>query len=499
MRSIRILSILLLFLPTINWSQEAITENILNDEGSFYYINTRDYPVGDKQLPIGVFDSGIGGLTVLDAIVNFDGYNNESLAVGADGEIDFRNEEFIYLADQANMPYGNYSAENKNDLLLEHILKDVQFILGDKYYPSPDSKTFKTDKSPIKALVIACNTATAYGKENIEAFMKEAQLDIKVIGVIDAGVRGSLEKLDRDEDATIAVMATAGTVSSKGYVNTIYEQKNKLGYTGNIEVFQQGGVGIAEAVDEDSDYFDKELTKPRESYKGPDLKGNLKIDKALLDIYNFDYEDFKMLCDAKDTDDCNILQINDAENYVRYHLVSLMEKIRKAKVQQPLKSIILGCTHYPYLTKEIDLVLSELYNYRDKDGNYRYRPFMAEDIQLIDPAVNTALELFQHLKKEKLFNKKGDISNSEFYISVPNKDNPNIKLNEKGDFPYEYKYGRSEGKIQEYVKVVPFSRNSISGDILSRLEFQLPFTYNLIEKFNSSNSKTERLQEEDRI
>lgn len=490
MRPYRFLFILLLFIPTLKYSQEAITNSILNDKESFYYINTTDYPVGEKHLPIGVFDSGIGGLTVLDAIVNFDAYNNETLAPGADGEIDFKKEEFIYLADQANMPYGNYSAENKNALLLEHILKDVQFVLGNKYYPSPDSKTFKTDKSPIKVLVIACNTATAYGKENIEAFMKQAQLNIKVIGVIDAGVRGSLEKLHRDEDATIAVMATAGTVSSKGYVNTIYEQKDKLGYTGNIEVFQQGGVGIAEAVDEDSDYFDKDLTRPRGSYKGPDLEGNLKIDKALLDIYNFDYEDFKMLCDAQGTDDCNILQINDAENYVRYHLVSLMEKIRKADVQQPLKSIILGCTHYPYLTKEINLVLRELYNYQDEDGNYRYRRFMAEDIELIDPAINTALELFQHLKEEELFNEKGKINKSEFYISLPNQDNPNIKLDEKGDFPYEYKYGRTEGEIQEYVKVVPFSKSSISEDILSRLEVQLPFTYNLINEFFTANPRT---------
>ena len=499
MRSSGIFFILFLVLPGFIVAQEAITNSILNDHDSFYYINTKEYPTGVKNLPIGVFDSGIGGLTVLDAIVNFDGYNNATLDPGADGEIDFKKEEFIYLADQANMPYGNYSAENKNSLLLEHILKDVQFILDSKYYPSPDSKTYKKDKSPIKALVIACNTATAYGKENIEAFLKKAQLDIKVIGVIDAGVRGSLENLDPAEDATIAVMATAGTVSSKGYVNTLYEQIKNLGYTGNIEVFQQGGVGIAEAVDEDSDYFDKNLTSPRESYKGPDFKGNLKIDKALLDIYNFDFEDFKMLCDATGSDDCNILQINDAENYVRYHLVSLMEQLRTANVQQPLKSIILGCTHYPYLTAEIEKVLEELYNYKNEKGNYRYRQFMAEEIKLIDPAVNTALELFQFLNQEALFNETGHINNSEFYISVPNRDNNSIRINENGDFPYEYKYGRNEGEIQEYVKVVPFSRRSISKDILSRLDLQLPFTYKLIESFNSANSKTATLETADKI
>src|SRR5690606_13808286 len=108
-------------------------------------------------------------------------------------------------------------AENKNELLKEHIIKDVQFMLGNKYYKSDHAIAPNKDKSHIKALVIACNTATAYGKESIEAFIKNAGLNIKVIGVIDAGVRGALEHLEKDENATIAVMATVGTVTSKGY------------------------------------------------------------------------------------------------------------------------------------------------------------------------------------------------------------------------------------------------------------------------------------------
>ncbi len=478
-----------------------ITESILNDRDNFYFLDTQNYPIGDKSLPVGVFDSGIGGLTVLDAIVNFDEFHNQDHTSGADGKIDFEEEKFIYLADQANMPYGNYSAENKEGLLREHIVKDVQFLMGNKYYATANDNTFQTNKSPVKAIVIACNTATAYGKSTIEDFIEKAGLDIKVIGVIDAGVRGALEELGEDEDATIGVMATVGTVSSKGYVNTIYQQKDELGYTGNIEVFQQGGIGIAEAVDEDSDYFDKELTSPRENYKGPGLRDNsgVKIEKTLMDIYNFDFEDYKMLCDASGSDDCDVLQINDAENYVRFHLVSLLEKIRIAGVQQPLKSIILGCTHYPYLIDEIEQVLDELYNYKDENKNFRYRGLMAKNISLIDPALNTAKELFEHLKNEKLFNENGNIKDSEFYISVANRDNPDIALNDRGNFPYEYKYGREEGKIQEYVKVVPFSRSNISEDILIRLEDQLPFTYELIEEFNKENQKTLGLEKDEKI
>jgi len=108
--------------------ERAIVSTILEGNDSFYYVNFEDYPEMDKTLPIGIFDSGTGGLTVLDALVNFDRYNNENQEKGGDEIPDFNAEKFIYLADQANMPYGNYSSEDKTDLLIEHILKDTQFF-----------------------------------------------------------------------------------------------------------------------------------------------------------------------------------------------------------------------------------------------------------------------------------------------------------------------------------------------------------------------------------
>lgn len=479
--------------------KENITHTIINDEKSFFYIDFENYPTKDKTLPIGVFDSGTGGLTVLKAIVNYDQNQNQSLQKGSDGVLDFDKESFIYLGDQANMPYGNYSKENKVDLLNEHILKDAQFLLSNKYYADANDTTVNTDKKPVKVLVIACNTATAYGKEYIEEFLQKAGTNIKVIGVIDAGVRGTLESIQKDEDAIVGVLATAGTVASKGYHNTIIKFKDELGYTGNIEVFSQGGIGIAEAVDEDPNYFDKKLQKPRKEYKGPSLSGDVKIDKTLFDIYNFDFDNSKMLCDTEKADDCSILQINDAQNYVRYHLVTLLEKIRKSKTKGKLKSLILGCTHYPYMTDEISMVLKELYNYKGKDDKYLYRNFMVEDIQLVDPAVNTAKELHDYLKKEQLFNPNGNIKNSEFYISVANKDNKNNTIDVDGRFPYDYKYGRNEGEIQEYVKVVPFSRENISYDILTRFQKQIPYVYQLMQNFNNMNEKTKSLSEKSKI
>ena len=155
------------------------------------------------------------------------------------------------------------------------------------------------------------------------------------------------------------------------------------------------------------------------------------------------------------------------------------------KATSPLKSIILGCTHYPYLSSEIKKVLGELYNYKEDDGSYRYRPFMMEDIILVDPAENTAKELYEYLKEADLLVEEGDIYNSQFYISVPNWANPKIKVTDLGDFTYDFKYGRVEGDIQEYVKVVPFSDTNISKDMYLRLENQLPLTYQLIKKFRA--------------
>lgn len=479
--------------------KKDIVSTIIEDKDSFYYIDFKNYPNGNNSLPIGVFDSGTGGLTVLKAIVNYDENNNENHENGGDGIIDFFKESFIYLGDQANMPYGNYSKENKVDLLNEHIIKDAQFLMSNKYYSDATDTSFNTDKQPVKALVIACNTATAYGKEYIEDFLKKANSSLKVIGVIDAGVRGTLASIEKDEDAIVGVLATAGTVASKGYSTTLLKFKDELGYTGNIEVFSQGGVGIAEAVDEDPNYFDKNLKKPRDDYKGPSLKGDIKIDKTLFEIYNFDFDSSKMLCDSEKSDDCSILQINDAKNYVRYHLVTLVEQIRESRTTNKLKSIILGCTHYPYMTEEIDKVLKELYNYKGKDGSYLYRDLMAKNIKLIDPAVDTAKELHDYLKQEELFNHEGDIKKSEFYISVANKDNPNNVIDDLGRFPYNYKYGRNAHEIQEYVKIVPFSRDNISYDILTRFQQQIPYVYQLMQNFNQKNDKTKQLKDKSKI
>ncbi len=470
-----------------------IEKTILVDQSGFYAVDFDPYKSDMRDFAIGVFDSGTGGLTVLDAILRQDEFFNGSGTRVPDGVPDFAHEQFIYLADQANMPYGNYHAEKKSGLLVEHIIKDVQFLLSDKYYLDQYSKRWESDKQRVKVIVIACNTATAYGKRHIESFIKRTGANVHVIGVIDAGARGALEVFTDDESGSIGVLATVGTVASRGYELALERYKNESGLTGDIQVFSQGGYGIAEAVDEVAGFVNQDATSPYDNYLGPSLKDSAyRLDKTLFEIYNFDMNG--VLCDSQNTDDCNVMQLNSAGNYMRFHVVSLLDNIRKTPGAPPLRALLLGCTHYPYLSTEIETVLNDLYEYK-KDGQYVYRHVMAPQIAIIDPAVNVATELREFLDKKAFWSTKNRMKDSEFYISVPNMTNPLVETDDKGQFTYEYKYGRNEGEIQEYVKVVPFSAKNISTETLVRLEDMTPLTYSLISTFNQRIAKTKFLRD----
>ena len=117
-----------------------IMEKALNDETSKFYGNYKSFPTSLSKLPIGVFDSGTGGLTVLEVLLKADMVNNTSGKEGADGIPDFAGEAFTYLADRANMPYGNYAAENKQDFFKELVVKDALFLLDNKFWTNPADK-----------------------------------------------------------------------------------------------------------------------------------------------------------------------------------------------------------------------------------------------------------------------------------------------------------------------------------------------------------------------
>jgi glutamate racemase len=438
-----------------------------------------------NTLPIGVFDSGTGGLTVLEAILTLDAFRNSDGQPGADGIPDFSKERFQYLADQANMPYGNYAAAGKTDLLKEHVLKNMSFLLG-TVAARPNDQTFDPlQKEPVKMIVVACNTATAYAIQDIKQMVSKWPTgSVPVVGVINAGSLAAIRFLQKQR-GTVGVFATAGTVASNGYPLVLQAMADSL-KMGALSIVSQGGFGLAESIDRDWSFVSDQATATRTGYKGPSLRHpTYPIDSSLLSAYGFIRGGNSLLCEYDDQGRCTDMQLNDPVNYVRYHLVSLLEKMRAQRYTAPLNTLILGCTHYPYMRDTIASVLRELYSFEDASG-YRYRAVLAPHVELIDPAIETAKEAYLSLRKASLDinteRPKAASSKDAFFISVPNTLLNEVQLQEDGWFTNEYKYGRKASENKAFVQFVPFDNRNIAKPTYDRFQQVLPAVYERIQR-----------------
>ncbi|HYW69812.1 MAG TPA: glutamate racemase [Pyrinomonadaceae bacterium] len=134
----------------------------------------------DSHLPIGIFDSGVGGLTVYRAL-------HEHLP----------NERFVYLGDTARVPYGTKSLATVE----RYAVENARFLAS----------------HGIKLLVVACNTASALALPAIRSALK-----IDVVGVIGPGARAAVtDRRQRAGARSVGVIATESTVQSGAYTQAI--------------------------------------------------------------------------------------------------------------------------------------------------------------------------------------------------------------------------------------------------------------------------------------
>ena len=480
-------------------ANHSFVEHIKEGRTEIFKIDFNKYKVNSKSYPIGVFDSGIGGLTVFKEILQIDHFNNSTHKEGSDNVSDFLREHFIYLADQANMPYGAYPSLGKIGFLRELIIRDAVFLLGSRYWPSEFANSPLFDKPPVKAIVIACNTATSYGLDMLRAAFKEWGLPIFIVGVVEAGSRGAIKALERQDKAgTIAVMATVGTTLSKGYPKAIKSLTNKANIR-NLTVIQEGSIGIAGAVEGDEEFIiDKNKIRTTE-YKGPSMNNpEALIDMELIEAYDFDFNGI-----IGDKGNPSTWQLNSVENYIRYDVTTLVEKYKKSVPNKPISVVILGCTHYPFYIESFIKAFKRLKNFEDDDGNRPYFNLIDEDLIFIDPSELTAIELYKHLSENDLLldsSEKSLIKTNEFYISVPNKTVSEGKLTSDGSFTYEYKYGRSAGKFNvEYVKRVPMSNYNLNDFVQTNIIKIMPLVWESLVEFNWKSSRTKKLPEKARL
>ena len=428
-------------------------------------------------LPIGVFDSGIGGLTVLNAILKADAFQNHDLRPGADGIPDFAGEHFIYYGDQANMPYGNYPAAGREDLLRELILRDALFLLGHRWQ-SPDG-SMHDDKPAVKAIVIACNTATAFGLEDIRSAVKAWGLPVPVIGVVEAGARGMAEALPREgEPDAIGVLATVGTCGCSAYPRAIGRAAGLAGKP-LPPIIQQGSIGLAGAIEGDPAFVCPDGRRSV-AYQGP------AIDPALLPACQLDPAGVSGDLTKPDT-----LQLNTVDNHVRFEVTSLVENYRRQGATRPIGFIVLGCTHYPMVKNEIAAALARLRTWRDATGAAPYEKLIRDTVQFIDPAEFTARELFRELARARLRIKPDDADHASrssadrFFITIPNPAWPEVKLTAAGAFERSYQHSRTCGSFERLdFFSVPMTAGALPPASARMIEHLMPAVWRGIEAQN---------------
>jgi glutamate racemase len=469
-------------------------------ESDLFSVPFEEYRALDRDLPIGIFDSGIGGLTVLNAIVSADRFNNESHEAGADGRPDFEDESFIYLGDQANMPYGNYPSEDKVDFLKELILKDVVFLLGDRYWTSRNATAPQRDKPLVKAVVIACNTATSYGLDDIEQAFERWNIPLFTVGVVAAGADGAIESLrNTGAEGAVAVMATVGTCASGGYPREVVRSAEEAGME-TPEVIQQGSLGLAGAIEGDPGFIVSGESGVTATYRGPAVSNDVApIDPSLIPEYGF--EPSGILGDPEDPE---TWRLNSIDNYIRYDATTLVEGYRRSGSTEPITTVILGCTHFPFFEADIEGSFERLREFRTAAGEAPYESLIAEEIAFVDPARLTAVQLYEELAERELLDedgRAGQAQGDEFYISVANAGCPGAVLRPDSlSFTYDYKYGRTPGELEnEYVKRVPMSRDNLGENVIETIRRDMPAVWDRLISFSTHSPRCEGLPATARI
>jgi len=240
--------------------------------------------LGDNR-PIGIFDSGVGGLTVVRSLL-------EKLP----------QESFIYFGDTAHVPYGN-----KNEQELMRYAREIIAFLLDQ---------------DVKAIIVACGTHSSITLPRIAG-----EYDIPLLGVVKAAARCAVKTTCNGK---IGIAATQATVNSRAYT------------------------------------------------------GEIKRLDSKLKVYETACPSFVPLVEAGKLED------EETRHAVSGYLQPLLD--------QGIDSLVLGCTHYPFLTKVIN-------------------EFTGEGIEVIDPSCKTVEQVIDIFSRQDLFNQQKQTGFSKFYVS----------------------------------------------------------------------------------
>ena len=163
--------------------------------------------------PVGVFDSGIGGLTVLREIWKT-----------------VPDESTIYFGDNSRSPYGTKSRST----IIRYSLQNMKFL----------------ESKDVKMIVVACNTASAYAYEELKK-----RANVPVVEVVTPGADVACRAT---KNGRIGIIATKGTISTGVYKKAVEDRAEELGMK-NIEIYQQACPLFVSLAEEG--WWDKEVTR----------------------------------------------------------------------------------------------------------------------------------------------------------------------------------------------------------------------------------------------
>ena len=235
-----------------------------------------------SQNPIGIFDSGLGGLTIYNEVHKL-----------------LPNENIIYLADSKNAPYGGKSKEQ----IIEISVKNTEFLL----------------KNKCKLIVVACNTAST----NAVKYLRE-HYEVPIIRVQPAIKPAALNSKTK----VVGMLATKGTLESE----LLFETAQR--FASGVKVVEQVGEGLVSLIEEG------EMESPE--------------------------------------------------------MTRLLKKYVEPMLEQNIDQLVLGCTHYPFLTEQI-------------------REITGEDVQIVDSGEAIARQTRVILQQEGLLNENPEEGKRVFY------------------------------------------------------------------------------------
>ncbi|MBQ5761349.1 MAG: glutamate racemase [Clostridia bacterium] len=139
------------------------------------------------KMPIGVFDSGLGGLTVLKELSAL-----------------LPSEDIVYFGDSGRTPYGTKS----KDTVIRYTLQDINFLLSHN----------------VKMIVIACNTASACSLDTVSA-----KYNVPIVEVVGPGARAAARITQNNR---VAVIGTSATINSRVYEKALRNVRDNISYIG---------------------------------------------------------------------------------------------------------------------------------------------------------------------------------------------------------------------------------------------------------------------------